>query len=149
MIKLLIRPSVLAMAFIALVVTASQSRLAAQDSRPSSKAKSFSTLTLKSTDGLAMTADLYRPHASKKTPFIVLFHQAGWSRGEYREIAPKLNAMGFNCLAVDQRSGQGVNGVTNMTAKAAGMKKLGQGYLDARQDPCRRVEVCSQALRQG
>ena len=46
-------------------------------------------------------------------PVLVLFHQAGWSRGEYREIAPKLNELGYICLAIDQRSGKGVNGVAN------------------------------------
>ena len=39
--------------------------------------------------------------------FIVMFHQAGWSRGEYREIAPKLVAKGYRVLAVDQRAGRG------------------------------------------
>ena len=34
-------------------------------------------------------ADLYIAHDAS-APFILLFHQAGWSRGEYLEIAPKL-----------------------------------------------------------
>jgi len=72
----------------------------------------FQKVTFPSTDGLMLTADLYMPHP-KTAPFIVLFHQARWSRGEYREIAPKLNEMGFNCLAMDQRSGGEVNDVKN------------------------------------
>ena len=39
------------------------------------------------------------------------------------EIADSLTALGFNCLAIDQRSGGSVNGVTNETkvrATAAG-----------------------------
>ena len=33
-----------------------------------------------SEDGVIITADLYAAHVDPKTPFIVLFHQAGWSR---------------------------------------------------------------------
>ena len=85
-------------------------------------------------DGLSITADLYSAHQDKSTPFIVLCHQAGWSRGEYREIAPKLNALGFNCLAIDQRSGKGVNGVDNETAAEARAAKKGTDFPDAEQD---------------
>lgn len=77
-----------------------------------------------SEDGLKVTADLYGLEDSG-APMIVLFHQANWSRGEYREIAPKLNAMGFACLAVDQRSGREAEGVVNETAKRAREKELG------------------------
>jgi dienelactone hydrolase len=87
-----------------------------------------------SEDGLSITADLYLAHANKKTPFIVLFHQAGWSRGEYREIAPKLNALGYNCMAVDQRSGKGVNGVANQTLARAKKAAKGTNFVDALQD---------------
>lgn len=93
----------------------------------------FQTITFPSGDELPVTADVYLAH-DRTAPFIVLFHQAGWSRGEYREIAPKLNAMGFNCMAVDQRSGGSVNGVTNETAAAARKKKAGTGYVDALPD---------------
>jgi hypothetical protein len=48
-------------------------------------------ITFPSGDGVTCTADLYRVHPDPATPFIVLFHQAGYSRGEYREIAPRLN----------------------------------------------------------
>ncbi|TPG12220.1 alpha/beta hydrolase [Sphingomonas oligophenolica] len=36
---------------------------------------------------------------------ILLFHQAGSSMDEYATIAPKLAAMGYSALAIDQRSG--------------------------------------------
>ena len=61
-------------------------------------------LNFKAADNLEITADWYSIPDST-APIIILYHQAGWSRGEYIEIAPKLNAMGFQCLAVDQRSG--------------------------------------------
>ena len=48
-------------------------------------------ITFPSADGLVITADLYLQNRNKEVPFVVLFHQAGWSRGEYLEIAPKLN----------------------------------------------------------
>lgn len=85
-------------------------------------------------DGLEITADVYRAYDDDQVPFVVLFHQAGWSRGEYREIAPRLNALGFNCMAVDQRSGGEVNGVVNQTARRAAAKKMGMTYLDALPD---------------
>ena len=88
------------------------------------------TITFKASDGISVTADLYMPHKAT-APFIILYHQAGYSRGEYRSIAPQLNAMGFNCLAVDQRSGDKVNGVVNDTHKGAVAGNLPTEYLDA------------------
>jgi alpha-beta hydrolase superfamily lysophospholipase len=91
------------------------------------------TITFPSADSVPVTADLYAPLPST-APFIVLFHQAGASRGEYREIAPKLVAMGFNCMAVDQRSGDAVNGVRNVTAREANDRHQPVSMLSARQD---------------
>jgi dienelactone hydrolase len=92
------------------------------------------TVTFSSTDGLAITADLYAPNEDPAAPLIVLFHQARWSRGEYLEIAPRLNGLGFNCLAVDLRSGGEVNGVDNETFKRAEAAGKGTGYTDALPD---------------
>jgi len=88
------------------------------------------TITFEAKDGLKVTADLYESNKAG-SPFIILFHQAGWSRGEYREIAPKLNDLGFNCLAVDQRSGNTVNGVDNETSKTASSEGLETGMINA------------------
>jgi hypothetical protein len=41
----------------------------------------------------------------KSQPYILLSHQAGSNRAEYAPIAPRLVKPGFNCLAIDQRSG--------------------------------------------
>ena len=79
-------------------------------------------------------------HQDKTTPFIILFHQAGWSRGEYIETAPKLNALGFNCMAVDQRSGNAVNTIINKTAKRAKEQGLATNYLDAYPDMVAAIE---------
>lgn len=88
------------------------------------------TVNFTADDGVKITADLYMTSQSD-APFIILYHQAGYSRGEYREIAPKLNKLGFNCMAVDQRSGKEVNGIINETNIEA--KKLNKPtqYVDA------------------
>ncbi len=91
------------------------------------------SITFPSKDNLDITANLWAPHPVT-APFIVLFHQAGWSRAEYDEIAPKLVAMGFNCMAVDARAGGGVNGVRNETERRAKSSGRSTGFLDAEQD---------------
>ncbi len=97
------------------------------------QAKQKDTITFEAKDELTITADLYVPHPND-APFVILFHQAGWSRGEYIEIAPKLSEMGFNSMAVDLRSGGNVNKVINLTNREA--TKLGKptDYLDTLQD---------------
>ncbi len=90
------------------------------------------TVTFDSEDGLQMTADQY--HIKLNKPVIILCHQAGWSRGEYKEIAVTLNELGFNCIALDQRSGGSVNGISNQTAANARAEGKGQTFLDAEQD---------------
>jgi len=94
----------------------------------------FKQIEFESLDGLKITAELYMNSDDKAKPFIVLCHQAGWSRGEYREIAPKLNALGFNCMAIDQRSGKAINGVTNETVVRAKAAKKAVSFVDAEQD---------------
>ncbi len=114
-----------------------------------SSQESFQTVEFDSGDGLKITADLYRQHADKATPFIVLCHQASWSRGEYREIAPKLNAMGFNCLAIDQRSGKGINNVVNETAKRAKSANRNDTYVDAEPDIIAAVRYAKENFADG
>jgi pimeloyl-ACP methyl ester carboxylesterase len=97
-------------------------------------ASDFKTVQFDARDGVRITGDLYRVDTNASRPFIVLFHQARSSRGEYREIAPKLNTLGFNVLAIDQRSGDGMNGVENETVMAALEKDKEIGYLDAMVD---------------
>lgn len=83
-------------------------------------------------DSLPITAHLYENDPSM--PYMVLFHQAGYSKGEYKETAPRLMNLGYNCLAVDLRSGDQVNFIQNETAKEAKKRNLSTGYLDARKD---------------
>lgn len=77
------------------------------------------TITFPSEDGLTITADLYAPHESPETPFLILCHQARWSRGEFLRIAPWLNQLGYNCMAVDLRAGKTILGIPNQTAQRA------------------------------
>lgn len=95
--------------------------------------QSVSTLTFPAADGLPVTADYYAS-GDAAAPFVILFHQAEYSRGEYQEIAPKLVALGYNCLAVDQRSGSACNGVTNETYQAARANGLPTVFADAYPD---------------
>jgi dienelactone hydrolase len=79
------------------------------------------TVTFPSMDGRPVTADFYAG-MRRDAPTIVLAHQSQSSRGEYRQIAPRLLRLGFNALAVDTRWGHRDmwNGVANETAARAG-----------------------------
>jgi len=79
------------------------------------------TITFNAADGLKVTADLYQS-GQEQVPLIILFHQAGYSRGAYRPIAPRLNKLGYDVLALDQRSGGEARGIKNQTHLLA--KKL-------------------------
>jgi len=92
----------------------------------------YNTITFPSLDGLTITADEY--NTGKPKPWMLLCHQAGFSRGEYRETASRFMGLDFNVMAIDQRSGKEANGVTNETANAAKNKGLGTSYTDAEQD---------------
>jgi len=96
------------------------------------------TISFPSGDGLTVTADLY--FVDKGAPYILLFHQANYSRGEYAETAPKLLKLGYNCLAVDLRSGKEVNFIQNETAARAKEKNLPTAYLDAEKDMVAAIE---------
>lgn len=96
--------------------------------------REFTITRFPSEDGLEITADLYKPHPSKARPCIVLFHQARWSRGEYRQIAPRLVELGYSCLAVDLRSGGSTGGASNETAMAAIAAGKPIEYADALPD---------------
>jgi len=98
----------------------------------SQKCNNIKTITFPSKDGLSITADLYTTMKAKD--FMVLCHQAGFSRGEYVETAAILQKMGYSALAIDQRSGNKANGIKNETNAEAKHKGLSTSYLDAKQD---------------
>ena len=99
-------------------------------------------VTFPSSDGLLVTADLYMQ--DKGYPFIILYHQANFSRAEYQETAPKLMKLGYNCLAVDLRSGKEVNFIQNETAARAREKHLPTEYPDAEKDMLAAIDFVRQ-----
>jgi alpha-beta hydrolase superfamily lysophospholipase len=81
-------------------------------------------------DRVQVFAD-YHSAGSKAKPLILLFHQAGSNRGEYATIGPTLATLGFNALAIDQRSGGNAWGRTNETVKHLGKSTdYGEALLD-------------------
>ena len=85
-----------------------------------------------SKDGLMITGNLYEVDPSK--PVILLCHSGGGNKFEYADIAPKLNAKGFNALAIDQRSGAAFAGQPNETFTVAQAKGLDTEFADAQPD---------------
>jgi len=81
-------------------------------------------------DHVQLFVDYYSTGKEEK-PLILLFHQAGSNRGEYATIGPMLAALGFNALAIDQRSGGNAWGRTNETVKRLGKST---GYDEALPD---------------
>jgi dienelactone hydrolase len=85
-----------------------------------------------SKDGLEITANLF--FLSDTLPYMILCHQADYSRAEYDETANKFCKFMYNCLAIDLRSGDEINGVKNETAARAKEKNKPAGFLDSEQD---------------
>jgi alpha-beta hydrolase superfamily lysophospholipase len=80
-------------------------------------------LSFTAADGVRVFADYYaadRKADNKSAPLILLFHQAGSNRGEYATIAPALAKLGFDALAIDQRSGGNSWGRVNETVEHLG-----------------------------
>ncbi len=96
-------------------------------------------------DGLVVNGDLYEVGAGK--PVILLCHQAGYNRVEYADIAPKLNEMGYNCMAIDQRSGGDFAGKPNNTVVRAGEKGLQPEMIDAQQDIAAAINFLNKKYR--
>jgi alpha-beta hydrolase superfamily lysophospholipase len=74
---------------------------------------------LRAADGLALTAELVAATAPRRGT-LLLFHQAGSNLGEYAPIQPELARLGFDSLALDQRSGGDGWGRRNQTAARVG-----------------------------
>ncbi len=94
-----------------------------------------------SLDGLVISANVYE--ISKDSPVIVLCHQARFNKFEYAGIAEELNSLGFNCIAIDQRSGGPIGDQVNETTLRAIEKNLPIEYLDAEQDIIAAVNYAS------
>lgn len=90
------------------------------------------TITFSAPDGVTISGEWYP--IGDNMPVVLLCHQNRYSRGEYKETALKLNKLGFNCMALDQRVGEEINGVVNQTAVDALERGLEPKYEDAEQD---------------
>lgn len=107
-----------------------------EDTTPNNSGESdtafVANITFPSLDSVVITADHY--HTNNSNPVVVLCHQAGWSRGEYLDVAPIFNDMGYNVVAIDQRSGGVVNGIENKTKNSAVTQGKSYEFIDAKQD---------------
>jgi dienelactone hydrolase len=106
----------------------------------------FQPVTFLAEDGLPVTGNLYE--VSPHNPVILLCHQANYNKYEYADIAPRLNALGYNVLAIDQRSGGFFAGNPNETrqrAEAGGWATT--GFLDAEKDILAAIEWLADRYR--
>jgi len=89
-------------------------------------------VSFQAADGLEITADLYE--LNETNPYVLLFHQNGSSRGEFHEIAGRVTKFGYNCLAVDLRSGKEESYVQNETARRAEELAVSNDLSDCKKD---------------
>jgi len=93
-------------------------------------ARAAEAVSFPASDGVQVFGDYYAA-GSRAKPLVLLFHQAGSNRGEYATIGPRLAALGFNALAIDQRSGGAAWGHSNETVEHLGRSA---GYDEALRD---------------
>lgn len=97
---------------------------------PAALAAKPKPVQLRAADGVTIYGAFYT-NGDPYRPLILLFHQAHSNRGEYATIAPRLVKAGFNCLAIDQRSGGDMWGRKNQTVEHLGHSA---SYLEAESD---------------
>ncbi len=76
-------------------------------------------ITLQAADHVAIYASTYGSRQGS-APVILLFHQAGSSKSEYAPLAPRLVALGYRAVAIDQRSGGDLYAPPNETVAHLG-----------------------------
>ena len=96
-----------------------------------------------SADGVPVMANLYYDKKNSGAP-ILLCHMAEFNKSEYKTIAKKLCEMGYNCMAIDQRSGGNTSGSENETRIEAEKRGKPTTFLDAEQDIAAGVGFLSQ-----
>jgi dienelactone hydrolase len=87
--------------------------------------------SLTASDGLKVYSSFY-PAVGRAKATVLAFHQAGSNKSEYASIAPRLSKLGFNVLAVDQRSGGSTSDGKNETVENAAGKQY--SYLETLPD---------------
>lgn len=93
----------------------------ADDSQPADSATQSGgeAVTLSATDDVHVFGTLRRAKENNGR-IVLLFHQARSNRHEYDPTAPRLNQLGFDTLAVDQRSGGTMWDRDNQTVERLG-----------------------------
>jgi dienelactone hydrolase len=76
-------------------------------------------LTLRTSDGVAVFGTLSQAQPHNRS-IALLFHQANANRHEYDSVVPALQKLGFDTLAIDQRSGGNLFGGHNETVAKLG-----------------------------
>lgn len=94
-----------------------------------SSAAGAGPIRMNATDGGSVYGR-YEGTSDGARPLILLFHQAGSSHHEYDPIVPRLNRLGFDTLAIDQRSGGGLYGRNETAAAARGRADFLDAYKD-------------------
>ncbi len=102
----------------------------------------FVKVEFPSLDSLIITARVYE--IDSKAPVIVLCHQARFNKFEYEGIAQELNKLGFNCIAIDQRSGGPIGNEVNETTIRALEKRLPIDYIDSEPDMLAAINYASE-----
>lgn len=96
----------------------------------------YTIIDFPSEDSLLIRGHWYHQHDTATT--ILLCHQARFNKYEYDSIAVVLHQKGYNCLAIDQRSGgmmgDSAKGWNNKTYQRALAADKSTTYLDAEQD---------------
>jgi len=92
--------------------------------------KGASEITFPASDNRKVYADFYKSKNSDSKKVVLMFHQARSNAGEYETIAPKITAIGFDCVALDQRSGFDMWNRVNRTVNRSGTGTYMEAYND-------------------
>ncbi|NAS32373.1 hypothetical protein GTQ40_15420 [Flavobacteriaceae bacterium R38] len=103
-------------------------------------------VTFAASDEVIVTGNLYE--IDKNKPVILLCHQAGYNKYEYADIAPKLNELGYNALAVDLRGGGTFAAHTNETIETATKKGQDVNGLNAEKDIAAAIDYLNKRYHQ-
>ena len=110
------------------VVTSTKSKIETK----SSTDENYERIEFKAADGVKIIGNYYE--IDPNAPIIILCHQARFNKFEYAGIAPKIVKMGYNCLAIDQRSGGPISIFQNETMINSISAGKPTDMLDAEQD---------------
>ncbi|MCQ2959011.1 MAG: dienelactone hydrolase family protein [Bacteroidales bacterium] len=91
------------------------------------------SISFQAEDHVEVFADYYETFA-ESNKYMLMFHQAEYSRGEFQQIAERMIKLDFNCIAVDLRQGNEVNFVNNETALKAKQEKFNITLLSCEKD---------------